>query len=432
MRKGVSPIVAVVLLIAIAVVAAVGLYFWAGGLATSQNTPETPIAISAVPVGVGADELKLLLANLGDTAIPAGTTFYTSNGAEANLSTTLPAGQQAMLTFHGGTTSSGTVDFGDSNQVAVYSAGSGSSIVHISTDGANVTLPHKVTDCAPAKINCNQPSIMQDMAGTYWIALHNESGQDIMAISSANLSAWNGPYAVFTEYDADRPSMIQGSNGEYYVAFNNYTAGNILGVQSSDPAAGFVSWPNTVIASANPSLIEDGGQRLWIASGGWSPAANNSTDWGVTWNDALQFSTSRFWLDGGWPSMSHLKGDYYCAKWGYGPSWNGISLEKNWGGGGDGPGYKVGSTKIEIHPSLLINQKGEWVVAYDYGGNIHTIGTKDFSTWDGPYLVTSSGTARDPSIMQDSNGKYIIAYTDSGPGADEIYVASSTSWRIWA
>ena len=47
MKKGISPIVAVVLLIAIAVIAAVGLYFWVGGLATQQPTSTTPIVISA-------------------------------------------------------------------------------------------------------------------------------------------------------------------------------------------------------------------------------------------------------------------------------------------------------------------------------------------------------------------------------------------------
>lgn len=47
MEKGISPIVAVVLLIAIAVIAAVGLYFWLGGLATKQGVPSAPRTITA-------------------------------------------------------------------------------------------------------------------------------------------------------------------------------------------------------------------------------------------------------------------------------------------------------------------------------------------------------------------------------------------------
>ncbi len=68
MRKGISPIVAVVLLIAIAVIAAVGLYFWVGGLATKQPTPNTPIVIGAQKVTCttqpGNANVTLLVQNL--------------------------------------------------------------------------------------------------------------------------------------------------------------------------------------------------------------------------------------------------------------------------------------------------------------------------------------------------------------------------------
>ncbi len=67
MKKGVSPVIAVVLLLAIAIVAAVGLYFWTSGLATKQPTPDTPVAITANPVGGG----RVLIANLGDRPILA-------------------------------------------------------------------------------------------------------------------------------------------------------------------------------------------------------------------------------------------------------------------------------------------------------------------------------------------------------------------------
>ena len=63
--KGISPIVAVVLLIAIAVVAGVGLYFWLAGIATKQPTPNMAIAITAIPLGGG----KILVANLGSTPL---------------------------------------------------------------------------------------------------------------------------------------------------------------------------------------------------------------------------------------------------------------------------------------------------------------------------------------------------------------------------
>ena len=70
MKKGVSPVVAIVLLIAIAVVAATGLYFWSGGLATKQPTPEVPIAIFANPIDDSSG--RILIANLGSESLTVG------------------------------------------------------------------------------------------------------------------------------------------------------------------------------------------------------------------------------------------------------------------------------------------------------------------------------------------------------------------------
>ncbi len=56
MRKGISPVVAVVLLIAIAVIAAVGLYFWVGGLATKQPSTDKPIPLNAQAYRCDLDE----------------------------------------------------------------------------------------------------------------------------------------------------------------------------------------------------------------------------------------------------------------------------------------------------------------------------------------------------------------------------------------
>jgi hypothetical protein len=48
MRKGLSAIVSVVFLIAIVILAAIGLYFWLGGLATKQSTASAPRTINVV------------------------------------------------------------------------------------------------------------------------------------------------------------------------------------------------------------------------------------------------------------------------------------------------------------------------------------------------------------------------------------------------
>ena len=87
MRKGISPVVAVVLLIAIAVIAAVGLYFWVGGLATKQPTPDTPTILSAQKVSCNATSgtstvnatLTALVQNLDPSAPYTGDLYITSD-----------------------------------------------------------------------------------------------------------------------------------------------------------------------------------------------------------------------------------------------------------------------------------------------------------------------------------------------------------------
>jgi flagellin-like protein len=95
-KKGISPIVAVVLLIAIAVIAAVGLYFWVTTFTSQPATPATPHVITASCIGAGSNKNgTLFISNSGTTTIPIGnlnakvgtTTKSSLNAAQ------LPSGQ---------------------------------------------------------------------------------------------------------------------------------------------------------------------------------------------------------------------------------------------------------------------------------------------------------------------------------------------------
>jgi len=97
MERGISPIVAVVLLIAIAVIAGTALYFWTAGLATKQPTPNTPSSITAVPLGGG----KVLIANLGSSPISTALLDTTDQSLGLECPAEIPAGEQALCTFTG-------------------------------------------------------------------------------------------------------------------------------------------------------------------------------------------------------------------------------------------------------------------------------------------------------------------------------------------
>ncbi len=67
MKKGISSVVAVVLLIAISVIAAVSIYFWIGGMVSQRGVGKEPMTIEATPVN--PSEGEVLVANKGGTPI---------------------------------------------------------------------------------------------------------------------------------------------------------------------------------------------------------------------------------------------------------------------------------------------------------------------------------------------------------------------------
>ncbi len=99
MKKGISPVVATVLLIAISVIAAVSIYYWVGGMASQKGVRKKPMSIEATPVNPA--EGKVLIANKGGTPI----TLSELETGEENVSCdfgetiTLQPNGQAMCTL---------------------------------------------------------------------------------------------------------------------------------------------------------------------------------------------------------------------------------------------------------------------------------------------------------------------------------------------
>ncbi len=115
MKRGVEEIVAIVLLVAIAVIAAVSIYFWTAGLATKQPTPKNPIAIVANPIGGG----KVLIANLGQKPINT-STLKTSSGSISCPAEELGPEEQVLC-----------VIFNATGEIAIWGNGTGSTIIHL-------------------------------------------------------------------------------------------------------------------------------------------------------------------------------------------------------------------------------------------------------------------------------------------------------------
>jgi len=126
-QKGISPIVAVVLLIAISVIAAIGVYFWVGGLATRQPTPSTPKTITTYAVSCntantsGTKNATILISNTsppGAASVGAGMlntslSSYYFGGYNCPSAALSPGGQGSCIIINYGS-GDGTVSvFGD-------------------------------------------------------------------------------------------------------------------------------------------------------------------------------------------------------------------------------------------------------------------------------------------------------------------------------
>ena len=102
MRKGVSPVVATVLLIAIAVISAVAVWYWVAPLTSAQATPSTSqygfVVTSAYKNSTTGNCTTLDIKNSGGVSIPINTAFEaraingTNSGKYVNITTALTSG----------------------------------------------------------------------------------------------------------------------------------------------------------------------------------------------------------------------------------------------------------------------------------------------------------------------------------------------------
>ena len=82
MRKGVSPVVATVLLIAIAVISAVAVWYWVAPLTSAQATPSTSqygFVVTSTYKNAGGNCITVDVKNSGGVTIPYNTTLEIFN-----------------------------------------------------------------------------------------------------------------------------------------------------------------------------------------------------------------------------------------------------------------------------------------------------------------------------------------------------------------
>ncbi len=117
--RGISPILAVVLLIAISVIASVGVWYWVNTTITKKPTPNPVSPITVTPVGKN----KILIANLGLKSL---NTNEVTTAEGVNITCEDPVinpGEQTLCVIENTT----------SGEITIYMPGSGSSTITVNT-----------------------------------------------------------------------------------------------------------------------------------------------------------------------------------------------------------------------------------------------------------------------------------------------------------
>ncbi len=217
MKRGITAIVAVVLLIALSVVAAISIYFWMSGLATKQPTPETPVSIVANPIGHG----KVLIANLGQKPINTSSLRTSDPNLQIECKKgVINPGEQVLCTVKGNLSSC---------EITIWGSGTGSATIPVnperidnppsiewvkdnSTDGEillgeSLLVQAKVTDDVGVKnvtLTADNPSgsfEMQDIGNDIYVKditpqVAGELNYFVTANDTSNQTAQSGSHTV--------------------------------------------------------------------------------------------------------------------------------------------------------------------------------------------------------------------------------------------
>ncbi len=282
-----------------------------------------------------------------------------------------------------------------------------------------------------------QPSLIQDSDGTYWIAFQsNRSGNfDIWITSSSDGVNWCTPIQVTTHYKYDEiPRLIRTSDGRLVIAFDSNRLGSwdIYITESCDDGS---TWSAPVkIAGVYPA--GDGGPSLIEASDGNLYVTYHSRGGGVTNGVAMITSadnwTSRTMVQQGnliaYSSLIEtsdnrfivaycevLVGDedlFFYQSSDMGKTWSRIA--------------HLSTSSGDWQPSLIQDSSGKfWVVYYSISDGVQSLlyrTSEDGIIWSSPQVfISGTTTLGSSSLLEDRNGEKKVAWSTNITGNREIF-----------
>jgi|GEM_PF-2847514 len=461
MKKGISAIVSVVLLIAISVIAAVSVYFWSSGLVTKQPTPSTTTPISAVPLD---NQGHVAVANLGNKPLTLSKLNSTA-GVECDFGGTVtiqPGGQavctippkEGKIVLYGSNTGSTEIQFSNIAEVTVTTSPgfSTSSVSQTSESEFEEGYFDNVTTASPeirlAEVSAASVINMSDFdflgasgdyipmngdpAGIAYGDLNNDGEMDIVVSSYAANSNAGKVYVFFGPLSGS----IGASSADVVISGTTYLAGPTgeLGDVNGDGEDDLVYGELCPTTDCYGKVYIAYGP---ISSGSYVPSdIANATFTGENANDYLGYSLFTHDVNGdgkvdilagaeGYP-QGNGEGRVYLV---YGKEFSGdytISSVANATFNGSSEDY------FGYSPAAFGDFNGDGNVDIAFGNpQADTVGGSDtgqvlvyYGPLSGDYQPSDANVTINASIGNSKFGYDVYTYDVNGDGKDDLLVSS--------
>lgn len=287
------------------------------------------------------------------------------------------------------------------------------------------------------------PFMAQDSYGVYWLIwCSDRSGNgDIWYSNSPDGNSWsNSMQLTSNTLDDWYPSMIQDSAGKFWIVWMSWRAGNYDVWYINYEKGGAWSDPVQLTKDTSddwvPSLFQDSSGAYWIT---WTSGRSGNKDiWyttskdGENWSKATQLTTDASEDDCAW-LMQDSKGTYWLV-WHsnrqdrydifYTNSTDGI----NW----STPKPLISNKSTDMYPFLIQDSTGKYWIAWtsdrsDILGDVWCATSEDGHIWSTPIQVTEA-TSKDytPRLMEDTAGIMWITWVSDRSGNLDIWYSKIT------
>jgi hypothetical protein len=447
-RGSVSAVIAVILLVVLAIAGGVYLFFYAAGI-VKQPEPVKPAPLSANAVSNDYITLKVSVVNHGTAALPVGTRIYIAeNNASLVLEEPLDPGRQAILTFEGGY--DGSYKLFPAGTYTIYAPQLGQALV--STVPERLDVPNVTARVSTAPDSTSEdlhPDIIKAANGRLYVTWDSNrtfGNYRIVIANSSDGSSWGTATFISTDSnDNRRPSLIQSSGGSYWVMWDQGTGGgqvNIFERNSTDST----NW-DAAIQLSSTSVIDTAPHLMQASSGsyyfvrrstvGGRPDIwiRNSSD-SITWGTRTNVTSDHY--DDGFPSLVRSAGGvfwlaFYSNRSGSAGIWIANSTDSTrWSALAQVPAYNAPN-----RPSLIQDDDGVYWIAYDSvdgsgDSYIWIVRSEDGLNWGPTNRISTSAGEYNPSLYQASDGVYWLAFEGTtGSGDKDVYTRSTTDARLW-